>query len=56
MPVYFPSDAPWDAETCNPEVKMVGRISETALATQWACAAASAVAADRILMLVMILK
>jgi hypothetical protein len=30
---------------------MVGRISETARATQWACAAASTVAADRILML-----
>jgi hypothetical protein len=35
---------------------MVGRVSETARATQWACAAASAVAADRILMLLMILK
>jgi hypothetical protein len=39
-----------------PGVKMVGRVSETARATQWACAAASTVAADRILMLLMVLK
>jgi hypothetical protein len=35
---------------------MVGRVSEIARATQWACAAASTVATDRILMLLMILK
>jgi hypothetical protein len=35
---------------------MVGLVSETAHATQWACAAASTVAADRIPMLLMILK
>jgi hypothetical protein len=35
---------------------MVGRVRETARATQWACAAASTVAADRILLLLMILK
>jgi hypothetical protein len=35
---------------------MMGRVSETARAVLWACAAASTVAADRILMLLMILK
>jgi hypothetical protein len=35
---------------------MVGRVSETARATQWACAAAYTVAVDRILMLLMIIK
>jgi predicted type IV restriction endonuclease len=35
---------------------MVGRVSETARATQQACAAASTMAADRILMLLMLLK
>jgi hypothetical protein len=35
---------------------MVGRVSETARATQWACAVASTVAADRILILLMTLK
>jgi hypothetical protein len=35
---------------------MVGRVSKTARETQWACEVASAVAADRILMLLMILK
>jgi hypothetical protein len=35
---------------------MVGRVSETARATQWACAAASTVAAEGILMLLMTLK
>jgi hypothetical protein len=35
---------------------MVGRVSETARATQWDFAAASTVAADRIVMLLMILK
>jgi hypothetical protein len=35
---------------------MVERDSESARATQWACAAASTVAAVRILMLLMILK
>jgi hypothetical protein len=35
---------------------MLGRVSETASATQWACAAASAMAADRILILLMILE
>jgi hypothetical protein len=33
---------------------MVDRDSETARATQWACATASAVTADRILMLVLL--
>jgi hypothetical protein len=33
-----------------------GGVSETARATRWACAAASTVAADRILMLLMTLK
>jgi hypothetical protein len=35
---------------------MVGRVSEAARATLWACVAASAVAADRILVLLMTLK
>jgi hypothetical protein len=35
---------------------MVGLVSETARATQWTCAAASIVAADRILILFMIPK
>jgi hypothetical protein len=35
---------------------MVGRVSETARAAQWACAEASAVVAYRILILIMILK
>jgi hypothetical protein len=35
---------------------MLGRVSETARATQCACPAASIVAADRILMFLMILK
>jgi hypothetical protein len=35
---------------------MVGRVSEAARATQWVCAAASTVAADKILMLLVILK
>jgi hypothetical protein len=35
---------------------MTGRASETARVTQWTCAAASTVAADRILMLLMTLK
>jgi hypothetical protein len=35
---------------------MVGRVSEIERATQLACAAASTVAAHRILMLIMILK
>jgi hypothetical protein len=35
---------------------MEGRVSETARATEWVCAAASAVAAVWILMLLMILK
>jgi hypothetical protein len=35
---------------------MVGRVSETARATQWACATASTVAADRIWMLLVTLK
>jgi hypothetical protein len=39
-----------------PGVKMVVRVSETARATQWPCAAASTVAADRILMVLVILK
>jgi hypothetical protein len=37
-------------------VKIMGRISETAGATQWGCAAASTVATDKILILLMILK
>jgi hypothetical protein len=39
-----------------PGVKMVGRATETARITQWACAASSTVAADGILMLLIILK
>jgi hypothetical protein len=35
---------------------MVGQVSETARATQWACAAASVLAADSILMFLKILK
>jgi hypothetical protein len=35
---------------------MVGRVSETARATQWAYVTASTVAADGILMFLMILK
>jgi hypothetical protein len=35
---------------------MVRRVSETARTTQWACAAASTVTEDRILMLLMTLK
>jgi hypothetical protein len=37
-------------------VQMVGRVIVTARATQWACAVASVVSGDRILMLLMILK
>jgi hypothetical protein len=40
----------------GPGVKVAGRVSGTARASQWACAAASAVAADRILMPRLILK
>jgi hypothetical protein len=43
MSVYFLSDAP-----SVPGVKMVRWVSEIARVTQWACAAASTVSADRI--------
>jgi hypothetical protein len=33
---------------------MLGRVNENARATQWACAASSTMAADRILMLLMV--
>jgi hypothetical protein len=37
-------------------MKMMGRVSENARATQWACAAASTVAADMMLQLLMTLQ
>jgi hypothetical protein len=55
MPVDFLSGTPLEALICNPRSQNGGE-SQTARATQWACAAASTVAEDKILMLLMILK
>jgi hypothetical protein len=46
MPVYFLSDTPRDALICSPRSQNVRQVSETARATQWACAAASTIRCD----------
>jgi hypothetical protein len=51
MPVDFLSDTPWEDLICNLWSQNGGQVSETVCTTQWACVAASTIAADRILML-----